>query len=102
MSRIVVCGRASKRTSCPAHGTGARAAGSGPHEQAFREGRRSALELGQQPCRGKVAERFERRVQRTIKGEKIVRNGTKDNPAYLVEQEDGGRVLKLESELEAK
>ncbi len=52
-------------------------------------------------AQGKVAERFDRRVQRTIKGEKIVRNGSKDNPAYLVEQEDGGKVLKLESELEA-
>lgn len=49
-----------------------------------------------------MSERFERRVQRTIKGEKIVRNGTKDNPAYLIEQEDGGRVLKLERELEAE
>ncbi|NJB96906.1 DUF2945 domain-containing protein [Sphingomonas sp. ABOLD] len=56
---------------------------------------------GGHQANGKVAERFERRVQRTIKGEKIVRNGTKGNPAYLVEQEDGGRALKLESELEA-
>jgi hypothetical protein len=49
---------------------------------------------------GRVAERFEWRVQRTIKGSKIVRNGSKDDPAYLVEQEDGGRVLKLGSELD--
>ena len=48
---------------------------------------------------GKVAERFERRVQRTIKGSKIVRNGTKDDPAYLIEQSDGDDVLKLGSEL---
>lgn len=56
---------------------------------------------GGHSAEGTVAERFDRRVQRTIRGEKIVRNGTKDNPAYLVEQEDGGRVLKLESELAA-
>jgi hypothetical protein len=48
---------------------------------------------------GKVLERFERRVQRTFKGSKIVRNGSADDPAYLVEQEDGDRVLKLASEL---
>lgn len=48
---------------------------------------------------GKVTERFERRVQRTLKGSKIVRNGTKDNPAYLIEQSDGDDVLKLGSEL---
>lgn len=48
---------------------------------------------------GKIAERFDRRVQRTIKGSKIVRKGTKDDPAYLIEQEDGTKLLKLGSEL---
>lgn len=51
---------------------------------------------------GTIVERFERRVQRTLGGAKIVRNGTQDNPAYLVEQSDGARVLKLGSELEAE
>ena len=50
---------------------------------------------------GKVVERFERRVQRTLKGSRIVRNGTKDDPAYLIEQDDGDRALKLGSELSA-
>ncbi len=67
----------------------------------FTKGAAVRWHWGSGQAQGKVAERFERRVQRTIKGEKIVRNGTRDNPAYLVEQEDGGRVLKLESELEA-
>lgn len=48
---------------------------------------------------GRVAERFDRRVQRVIKGSRITRNGSPDNPAYLVEQVGGGRVLKLGSEL---
>lgn len=47
---------------------------------------------------GRVTARFERRVQRTIKGAKIVRNGTKDNPAYLIETGDS-HVLKRGSEL---
>jgi hypothetical protein len=54
---------------------------------------------GQGSATGKVQERFERRVQRTLKGSKIVRNGTADNPAYLIEQEDGDQVLKEGSEL---
>lgn len=65
----------------------------------FRTGAAVSWHWGTGTAHGKIAERFDRRVQRTIKGEKIVRNGTKDNPAYLVEQEDGGRVLKLGSEL---
>ena len=50
---------------------------------------------------GQISERFERDVTRTIKGSEITRNGSADDPAYLVEQEDGGKVLKLGSELTA-
>ncbi|MGQ3281188.1 MAG: DUF2945 domain-containing protein, partial [Shinella sp.] len=48
---------------------------------------------------GKVAESFTEEVERTIKQEKIKRKATKEEPAYLVEQEDGGRALKSHSEL---
>ncbi len=34
-----------------------------------------------------------------IKGNEVTRNGTQDNPAYLIEQKDGTKVLKLRSEL---
>jgi hypothetical protein len=39
------------------------------------------------------------RVERTIAGNKQTRNGTDDNPAYVLEQSDGRQVLKLHSEL---
>ena len=54
---------------------------------------------GAHEAHGKVAEIFTRRVQRTIAGKKIVRNGTPEEPVYLVEQTDGGRALKSKSEL---
>ena len=38
-------------------------------------------------------------VERQIKGEKIKRKGSQDDPAYVIEQEDGTRVLKLKSEV---
>lgn len=66
----------------------------------FREGAQVRWHWGTGSATGKVAERFERRVSRTIKGKRIDRNGTADNPAYLIEQEDGDRVLKRGSELE--
>ncbi len=65
----------------------------------FRKGQRVSWSWGSGSAEGTVADRFERRVQRTIKGTKVVRSGSKDNPALLIEQEDGGRVLKLGSEL---
>ena len=56
---------------------------------------------GSGTARGQIAERFEREVKRTIEGSEITRKGDGDNPAYMIEQEDGGKVLKLGSELRA-
>ena len=39
-------------------------------------------------------------MTRQSKGESITRNGSDDNPAYVIEQEDGTTVLKLRSELQ--
>lgn len=68
----------------------------GQHAQGRVEGK---LELGHGTAQGKITDKFEKRVQRTIKGAKVVKNGTADNPAYLIEQEDGDKVLKRGSEL---
>lgn len=65
----------------------------------FRTGQKVAWNWGSGAAHGKISEKFDRRVQRTIKGAKVVKNGTADNPAYLIEQEDGARVLKRGSEL---
>ncbi|MAQ46184.1 MAG: hypothetical protein CL812_10075 [Confluentimicrobium sp.] len=48
---------------------------------------------------GKVQRKFTERVTRTISGSEITRNADQDNPAYLIEQEDGDEVLKSASEL---
>jgi hypothetical protein len=67
----------------------------------FRKGSKVKWKWGAHEAEGVIAERFTRKVTRTIKGEKIVRNATEAEPAYLVEQEDGGRALKSASELSA-
>ena len=48
---------------------------------------------------GVVVKIFRERVERKIKGAKIVRNGSKENPAYLVRSNKGNFALKLHSEL---
>jgi argonaute-like protein implicated in RNA metabolism and viral defense len=67
----------------------------------FRKGQTVKWEWGKGSAKGKVEERFDRRVQRTLKGSKVVKNGTEENPAYLIEQDDGDKVLKRGSELSA-
>ena len=51
---------------------------------------------------GQIEERFEREVSRTLQGTEVTKDGTEDNPAYLIKQEDGDKVLKRGSELKAK
>ena len=68
--------------------------------QAYSVGSTVTWSWGQGEAKGKVKEVFRKRVQRTIKGSKITRRASDTNPAYLVEQSDGGRALKSHSELE--
>lgn len=65
----------------------------------FRTGSRVKWNWGQGVGRGRIAERFDRHVERMIEGSEIRRNGSPRNPAYLVKTDHGGEVLKLESEL---
>ncbi len=50
---------------------------------------------------GHVVEIHLEPVTREIKGKKIKRNGSAENPAYLVQSKAGNFALKLQSELQA-
>ena len=63
-------------------------------------GDRVVWRWGSGTATGTVKESFERRVSRSLKGSRITRNGSPGDPALLIEQEDGDRVLKLASEVE--
>ena len=64
-----------------------------------RKGTTVSWTWGQGKGKGKIKECFKDTVHKTIEGSKITRHGTADDPAYYIEQEDGGHVLKLHSEL---
>ena len=55
---------------------------------------------GNGQAEGKVKETYSKKVTKTINGSEITRNGEEGNKALLIEQDDGGQVLKLESEVE--
>ena len=67
----------------------------------FGEGQHVKWNWGSGTGRGQIEERFEREVTRTLAGSEITKKGDEDNPAYLIKQEDGDRVLKRGSELQA-
>lgn len=63
------------------------------------KGTRVHWSWGSGTAHGAIEERYERAVSRTIKGKRIRRKGSAENPAYVIKQEDGDRVLKLGSEV---
>lgn len=71
-------------------------------QASFQTGQYVEWNWGTGTARGRIKERFERDVTRTIKGTEVTRNGDKQNPAYLIEQDDGDEVLKRGSELQEK
>ncbi len=55
---------------------------------------------GNGSAEGKVTEVHHEKVTRKTEGSEVTRNGSDDDPAYVIEQEDGTTVLKLKSEVE--
>lgn len=65
----------------------------------FVPGDRVRWKWGAHWAEGAVREVFVGRVERVIKGARIVRKGEADNPAYLIVQNNDAEVLKKHSEL---
>ena len=49
---------------------------------------------------GTIVERYESKVTKTIKGSDITRDASAEEPAFLIEQDDGDQVLKSQTEIE--
>ncbi|GAA5048668.1 hypothetical protein GCM10023208_06050 [Erythrobacter westpacificensis] len=72
------------------------------NSNSFQTGQYVQWDWGNGTASGQIEDRFEREVTRTLQGSEITRKGDEDNPAYLIKQEDGDKVLKRGSELEAQ
>lgn len=51
---------------------------------------------------GKIKKVYTQKITKTIKGSEVTRKASDDDPAYLIEQEDGDEVLKGHDELKKK
>lgn len=54
---------------------------------------------GEGTAKGNIRRVYREKITKTIEGADVTRNADDDNPAYLIEQDDGGKVLKSHSEL---
>lgn len=66
----------------------------------IRTGTEVSWAWGSARASGTVSEVHHDSVTRTTQGSRITRHGSRDDPAYVIEQEDGTVVLKLRSEVE--
>ncbi|MBV9832047.1 MAG: DUF2945 domain-containing protein [Marmoricola sp.] len=65
----------------------------------IRRGSTVTWKWGRSTASGTVAEIHHDKVTRQTKGESVTRNGSREDPAYVIEQADGTVVLKLRSEV---
>ena len=54
---------------------------------------------GASEAEGKIEKKHTETITKTIKGTKVKRKATANEPAYEIKQADGGNVLKSESEI---
>jgi len=66
----------------------------------IRKGTTVKWKWGNGYARGTVQETYSNSVTKTIKNSEVTRKGSKEDMALLITQEDGDRVLKLQSEVE--
>ena len=67
----------------------------------MRKGTQVTWKYGTGTATGKIESVHKEPVSRTIKGAEIHRNGSADDPALVIVQANGDRVLKLRSEVAA-
>lgn len=65
----------------------------------MKKGEKVEWKWGESTAEGKIVKEYDKPVTKTIKGTKVKRNASKDEPAYEIEQKKGNKVLKSESEL---
>jgi len=65
----------------------------------IRKGTKVTWQWGSGTAEGKVIQTFKETITKKIKGNEVKRKGSEEDKALLIEQEDGDKVLKLESEV---
>lgn len=66
----------------------------------IKEGTQVKWKWGDGEATGKVLETFTQKTTKNISGTSVTRDGSKNDKALYIEQEDGSKVLKSESEVE--
>ncbi|WP_208351401.1 DUF2945 domain-containing protein [Pseudaestuariivita rosea] len=67
----------------------------------YRKGDQVEWDWGDGTAQGTIVEVHKEKVTKTLKGTDVTRAASEDEPAYLIKQEDGDKVLKSCTEIRA-
>lgn len=65
----------------------------------MRKGTQVSWKYGTGTATGKIESVHKESITRKLKGSDITRHGTADDPAFIIVQDNGDRVIKLKSEV---
>ena len=65
----------------------------------MKKGDKVTWKWGKGSAEGEIVKKHNRPIEKKIKGTDVKRNADKHEPAYEIKQEDGGKVIKSESEI---
>jgi hypothetical protein len=65
----------------------------------IRKGTKVTWKWGNGQAEGKVSETYTKSVTKILDGAEVTRNGSSSDKALLIEQENGSKILKLQSEV---
>ncbi|WP_026147825.1 hypervirulence associated TUDOR domain-containing protein [Robiginitomaculum antarcticum] len=65
----------------------------------YKSGTKVKWSWGNGTATGEISEVFTEKVTRTLKGSEVTRNAGDNEPAYMIKQDDGDRVMKSHSEI---
>lgn len=68
----------------------------------YSKGTKVEWDWGNGTATGEVTDVYEEKTTHKIKGNEVTRNASSDDPAYMIKQDDGDRVLKSHSEVRKK
>jgi hypothetical protein len=72
-----------------------------PYPLFMRKGTQVSWKYGTGTATGKIESIHKEPITRKLKGHDITRNGSADDPALVIVQENGDKVVKLQSEVKA-
>jgi hypothetical protein len=68
----------------------------------IRKGTKVTWKWGSGQAEGRVSETYAGSVTKNLDGAEVTRNGSSSDKALLIEQENGSKILKLQSEVKRK